>query len=465
MPQLAAVEIAVGLARFHNSPPRNPIMRLARRGAQASSLALLQEWQAADGSFLASPNWTAFVVMNLAGVGFQEHAIVQRGVEYLLSTVRADASWPLMADLSTRNTALAVKCLARGWADEPTDDESADVPAPIWTESLDWLLACQQTNEFRPMHIRAGGWAESDAPGAVPNVSDTSHALIALMQTPKQRFGSRPEQLAAAVARGLAWLLDRQHGDGGWSSCCGDPISRSTRADSADTTCDALCALAIALRNRQPEGDSPAFPRGPSPLADRVHAAAARGFGWLAARQSEDGSFAASAFGNEREPSGQNFVYGTARALDACAALGRLDSTTAQRAALWLARVQHASGGWGPPRMPLDYSGTFRVDALTRPSKEVLAKSCSVEETSWAVSALLPLAASNPVAAAAVANGLHWLATAVEQDLHRRPGVVGVWLAKLWYDERLYPLVFAADALTRAVREFAPRQPVETVTA
>jgi squalene-hopene/tetraprenyl-beta-curcumene cyclase len=263
----------------------------------------------------------------------------------------------------------------------------------------------------------------------------------------------------------LAWLLNQQHDDGGWTINCGERRSRLTSGDCADTTSDALGALAWWAQDRPARGNAPAFSPGLKALKESIHTSAARGFAWLASKQNDDGSFAASAFGNERQSAGQNFVFGTARVLAACAALGRLDSTTAHRAAGWLARAQHAAGGWGPPRTPVDYSGAFRVDALTRPSKEVLAKSCSVEETSWAVAALLPLTASEPVYATAVANGLNWLAAAVEKDLHRRPALVGVCLAKLWYDERLYPLVFAADALSRAVRVFAPQQPVETVTA
>ena len=104
--------MAVGLAKFHHDPPRNPITRLVRGSLRKKTLACLERLQAADDSFLASPLVTAFVVMNLASMGCQEHPIVERGIEFLLSSVRADASWSVATNLATTNTALAIDSLA-----------------------------------------------------------------------------------------------------------------------------------------------------------------------------------------------------------------------------------------------------------------------------------------------------------------------------------------------------------------
>jgi squalene-hopene/tetraprenyl-beta-curcumene cyclase len=87
-----------------------------------------------------------------------------------------------------------------------------------------------------------------------------------------------------------------------------------------------------------------------------------------------------------------------------------------------------------------------------------LANFCSVEETSLAIEALLPLVESNQLHARAVKNGLKWLVDAVEQGRLRQPSPIGFYFAKLWYQERLYPLVFAASALRQAVRQSAPQQ-------
>jgi squalene-hopene/tetraprenyl-beta-curcumene cyclase len=58
-----------------------------------------------------------------------------------------------------------------------------------------------------------------------------------------------------------------------------------------------------------------------------------------------------------------------------------------------------------------------------------------------------------------VSKGLNWLANAVEQDLHRQPAVIGYYFARIWYYERLYPLAFAAGALSRAMGALTPAVP------
>ena len=128
----------------------------------------------------------------------------------------------------------------------------------------------------------------------------------------------------------------------------------------------------------------------------------------------------------------------------------------AQRAARWLLGVQHANGGWGPPRTSPATSLSNIYRSGTSRAEDALASFCSVEETSLAIEALLPLVESNQLHSRAVKNGLKWLVDAVEQGRLRQPSPIGFYFAKLWYHERLYPLVFAASALRDAVRQVAP---------
>jgi squalene-hopene/tetraprenyl-beta-curcumene cyclase len=86
-----------------------------------------------------------------------------------------------------------------------------------------------------------------------------------------------------------------------------------------------------------------------------------------------------------------------------------------------------------------------------------------VEETAAAVTALLPLAATTPAFERAVSRGLAWLMNAVEQDRHRQAAIIGFYLPQIWYYDRLYPLVFAAGALSQAMGALAP--PALAVTA
>lgn len=90
----AAPLLASGLAKFRHAPPLNPLRRLAMRMAHKPALAMLEELQGVSGGFMESIPQTSFVVMSLAAAGLQEHAVVRRGVEFLLSTVHGDGGWP-----------------------------------------------------------------------------------------------------------------------------------------------------------------------------------------------------------------------------------------------------------------------------------------------------------------------------------------------------------------------------------
>jgi len=49
-----------------------------------------------------------------------------------------------------------------------------------------------------------------------------------------------------------------------------------------------------------------------------------------------------------------------------------------------------------------------------------------------------------------VQRGIAWLVEAVESGRFREPSPIGFYFAKLWYFEKLYPLIFTVAALGRA---------------
>ena len=57
---------------------------------------------------------------------------------------------------------------------------------------------------------------------------------------------------------------------------------------------------------------------------------------------------------------------------------------------------------------------------------------------------------------AAAQKGLEWLLQRVEADQFGAPSPIGFYFAKLWYYEKLYPILFAVGALRRAVEVFQP---------
>ncbi len=494
----APIVMAVGLAKFEHDPPKNPITRIARRTLKKKTLEYLQQFQAADDSFQASPLATAMVVLSLASIGCQDHKIVQRGVEFLLSSVRADASWALATSLATNNSTLALEALLpnalRSFARDPISEMSGDDIGTRWpltisnqdtvsehlpivataevgslgsgaadaTESrevrercIDWLLGTQRVTIDEATGTSTGGWGASDAPGADSNSIATAGALLTLARAWDLGEVRQRGQTERAAELGIDWLLKMQNDDGGWPTYCRDDDSHPMDRSGVDPSAQALRALAAWQRIWYADRHEP-MPSSPSSRLEWMSTAVEQGFQFLESQQREDGSFVPVWFGNEHHADAENLILGTAQVLVALADLHVLDSSVVQRAADYLVASQHAGGGWGPPRVRVDYSGGER-DKNTRTWREndTLAKYCSVEETAAAVSALVPLAAKSPALQKSVSRGLAWLATAVEQDRHRQPAIVGFYLGQIWYYERLYPLAFAAGALSRAVAAIA----------
>ena len=155
------------------------------------------------------------------------------------------------------------------------------------------------------------------------------------------------------------------------------------------------------------------------------------GFAYLEHSQRADGSWLPLWFGNQHAPDDENPTYGTARVLAAYRDLSKMSTEPAQRGVAWLVAAQNADGGWG--------------GAKDTPS--------SIEETALAVEVLLDAPGAettgSPVAAA-VNKGLAWLVEKVEQGGLQQPTPIGFYFARLWYFERLYPIIFCVQALGRA---------------
>jgi len=175
---------------------------------------------------------------------------------------------------------------------------------------------------------------------------------------------------------------------------------------------------------------------GPSALDDRSRQAVLRGMRYLESRQRKDGSWVPLWFGNQHLPGEENPIYGTARVLLAYRDLGEIASVPAQRGLEWLTAQGDSEGGWGGS---VDGTG----EATNKPS---------VEEIAMAVDALL--AAPEGLSKPALARGIDWLVRAVEGEKHLESAPIGLYFARLWYYERLYPLVFVVSALGQAVRRW-----------
>ena len=410
--------IAIGLARHVHAPSRHPFARLIRQAVRKKTLRVLTKIQPSNGGFLEATPLTSFVTMSLAASGEADHPVTRRGLEFLLQSQRADGSWPIDTNLSTWCTTLAMDALPQA-------------AAPNSSAIRDWLLAQQHMAEHPYTHAAPGGWAWTDLPGGVPDADDTSGALLALARMRSAECGVRNEEVSAAAVAGVRWLLGVQNRDGGVPTFCRGwgalPFDRS----SADITAHAIRAWA-AWREELPRG-----------LQTRVTRAAGRALKFLGRTQRDDGSWTPLWFGNQFEPREENPTYGTARVLRALADIrGPESDSAAARAAGWLVAAQNEDGGWG---------GCLRGPA-------------SVEETALAVEALAWLLVSGanqeilraPVRDA-VARGAAWLVARVESGGWTQPAPIGFYFAKLWYHERLYPMIFTVGALRAAEQALAGR--------
>jgi len=379
------------------------------------ALRRLESIQPTSGGFLEATPLTSFVVMSMADAGFARHRVVERAADFLLRSARADGSWPIDTNLATWVTTLSVNALASyGPLDARCDEGRID-----WKAVRRWLVD-QQYRLVHPYTSAApGGWAWTPLPGGVPDADDTAGALLALRHLPAA------EESPRAAAMGLRWLLDLQNGDGGWPTFCRGwghlPFDRS----GADLTAHALRALHAWTHtsNAKPLSQM-------TVLSRRARRATRKGLRFLERTQRGDGSWPALWFGNQRAPGEENPTYATARVLHAYCALSRLDDDPARRGIRWLLDAQHADGGWGgAPDVPP-----------------------SIEETALAVEALARVMESDSRATVrgvteAVTRGINWLIEHAEEAAECRASPIGFYFAKLWYFERLYPLIFTVGAL------------------
>ncbi|MCH2125283.1 MAG: squalene--hopene cyclase [Pirellulaceae bacterium] len=410
--------VGIGQARYFHRPPRNPVARLLRAASVRSTLNVLDRMQPETGGYLEAVPLTSFVCMSLASTGRVWHPVTKAAVDFIIDSVRPDGSWPIDTNLAMWNTTLSLNALAGAGEDiAGVVDERNSNPARL----LDWILGCQYQDIHPFTGARPGGWGWSDLSGAVPDADDTPSALLTLAYWRDAESCAEHQRgrIRTAAIAGCRWLLSLQNRDGGWPTFCRGwgklPFDRS----GSDLTAHALRALKAWWGESSP----PAYGRHDSKKAIQ------RGFSYLRDRQCSDGSWLPLWFGNHDHQDEENPVYGTAKVLKAFRDFDLLESAEARHGLRWLCEAQNEDGGWG--------NGTRG------------GSSSSVEETALAVEALLGNQL-NVELQPAVAKGLEWLVNAVEKDLHGITSPIGFYFAKLWYHEKLYPLIFTASALGRA---------------
>lgn len=412
--------IAVGQARHAHRPTWNPVTRFLRWALKNRTLKILREIQPGSGGYLEAIPLTSFVTMSLASFCDIDCPVIQNALRFILASVRADGSWAIDTNLATWVTTLSVNALAR----HPHFD--ALLPKIERRRIMNYLLNQQYRNEHPYTHASPGGWAWTHLPGGVPDADDTSGALVAL-----HRVSDPDEQIKSSARAGIKWLIELQNRDGGIPTFCRGwsnlPFDRSC----PDITAHALQAIAMWKDTIDPvvKGRVPRFEE--------------CALQYLLKTQQRDGSWHPLWFGNEREENHFNKTYGTAQVLIAFCQLDReqissLVERAIQSGADFLLKVQNAEGGWG---------GAYSL-------------SSSIEETALAALALASLyrkiinedgrftyLVDAQSLRFSVLRGIDWLIERTDRGQHFPPAAIGFYFAELWYDEKLYPIIFTLAAL------------------
>ena len=392
--------IAIGYVRHIRVPSRSAFRRLLRKLATRRALRIAERMQPENGGYEEATPLTGFVTMSLAAAGERDCLTVERGVDFLLTSMREDGSWPIDTNLATWVTTLAVKAIRSDATDETglTSEQRATI--------REWLFGQQHEKQHPLTYGAPGGWAWSDLIGAMPDADDTPGALLAL-----RRLGEIDDTARAAAAKAVKWLLDLRNRDGGtptfargWGKL---PFDRSC----PDVTAHTMWALDEWYADL------------PWRLRGAVRKNQRKNLRYLEKAQRADGSWVPLWFGNQWMENQEGPVYGTARVVAYLRGLGRsagerVDMMIA-RGCKYLIQARNADGGWG---------GTLEKS--------------SIEETALAVKALMPDGLTD-----VVLRGMAWVAARVDTADELPAAPIGLYFAKLWYSERLYPLLFALDAV------------------
>ncbi len=267
-----------------------------------------------------------------------------------------------------RDTALAVRALA---------DASLPASHPALIAAGNWLLAQRIEGPADPTAPWSGtvtsGW--SFGRDGYPVAADTAEVLLALSRINLAGLTGKP-----AIIHAIRWLTDMQCRDGSWghSAAATASVVQALATHGAPDAAALRRGVVWLLRAQLPGGSWPGPDSRPDLTATTMVLTALLAAGvlpgksavsdavrWLLSRQNPDAGWSAAAGGSEAQPSAAfSDPAGTARVVAALVAVagqttvpveitgaveitGPVEITGAvERGAGWLVRAQLADGGW-----------------------------------------------------------------------------------------------------------------------
>lgn len=394
--------ITIGLVRHKKKRSSLNPLGWFRSIVTKKALKKLASIQPVNGGFLEATPLTAFVLMSLCESGLKDIEVAKKCASFLKSSIRKDGSYPIDTHLHTWVTTLSINALTE------TDEQYLNLNEK---ENLKKFLTEQQYKDIHPFTNAApGGWAWSPLPGAVPDADDTSGALVAL-----RRLSTKESMPVKEAEAGIRWLLGLQNSDGGIPTFCRGWGQLPFDQSCPDITAHCLRAFC--------EWQSDVSPQ----LQTQIKTSQRSLVTYLKDTQRTDGSWNPLWFGNQHNTEKLNLTYGTAQVVIALCELPNAEGLDIkgllEKGISWIQSSQNQDGSW---------SGLKQSPG-------------SLEETSLALNALI----SSGLKDEQVEKGFHWMIqdTAGGTAFKSRP--IGLYFASLWYDERLYPLVYTASAVEK----------------
>lgn len=229
-----------------------------------------------------------------------------------------------------------------------------------------------------------------------------------------------------AVEAAILWLINLQNRDGGIPTFCKGWGKLPFDKSATDLTAHALAACSAWMPDMRPE------------LQNSINSAMEKGFLFLRNAQRPDGSWVPLWFGNEDVHDMKNPVYGTAKVISHLTRMKSTELSTMKESLKsglkWLIEAQKENGTWG---------GDKNAPA-------------TIEETSLALDAIAGCAALHgffdnlaaPVQKALL-KGSEALLEMINNHDKLPSSPIGLYFARLWYHEKLYPLIFSLSALQK----------------
>ncbi len=296
-----------------------------------------------------SPVWdTAIAIRALSAAVGPRHPAVGRAALWLL-----ERQIPVPGDWAD-----SVRVEPGGWCFEyhndfyPDNDDTAMVLLALWEQYRAWRLASQKVENLYPWLAGQGAGARRGVQGPLDKRADPLLSEICLADGTRRAAASAssPEAIAqlagesieteealswtaAAISRGLRWMLAMQNRDGGWGA-----FDRNNNRQF-------LNYVPFADHNAMLDPSTPDLTgrvlEALGTLGYRLgHPAVDRAIAFLRRTQEPDGAW----FGRW----GVNYIYGTWQVLMGLRAVGLpIQDPAIVAGADWLLSCQQSDGGWG----------------------------------------------------------------------------------------------------------------------